>query len=77
VWEYPLFDALFRRRSRWFGLGFEMTEGPFECKSRYAPLPLSAVEEYARCRMDGFSGMALWDQNNHVGRPSHRAIHDQ
>jgi hypothetical protein len=24
VWEYPLFDALFGRRTRRFGLGFEM-----------------------------------------------------
>jgi hypothetical protein len=27
VWEYPLFDALYGRRSRRFGLGFEMAEG--------------------------------------------------
>jgi hypothetical protein len=24
VWRYPLFEALFGRRSRRFGLGFEM-----------------------------------------------------
>src|SRR5262249_6794694 len=41
VWEYPLFDALFGRRSRRFGLGFEMAEGPFKYKSRHEPLPLS------------------------------------
>ena len=27
VWEYPLFEALFGRRSRRFGLGLETTEG--------------------------------------------------
>jgi hypothetical protein len=25
VWEYPLFDAFYGRRTRRFGLGFEMT----------------------------------------------------
>jgi hypothetical protein len=38
VWEYPLFDALFGRRSRRFGLGFEMTEGPFKYKSQRVSL---------------------------------------
>jgi len=28
VWDYPLFEALFGRRSRRFGRGFAMTEGP-------------------------------------------------
>jgi hypothetical protein len=27
VWDYPLFEALYGRRSRRFGLGFAMTEG--------------------------------------------------
>ena len=45
VWEYPLFDALFGRRSRRFGLGFEMTEGPFKYKSQRVSLPLSDLEE--------------------------------
>jgi len=64
VWEYPLFDALFGRRSRRFGLGFEMTDGPFNYKSRHDPLPLSEVEEAMLVAAGvGFSGMALWDQN--------------
>ena len=33
AWSYPLFEALYGRRSRRFGLGFEMPEGPF----RYSP----------------------------------------
>ena len=28
AWSYPLFEALYGRRSRRFGLGFEMPEGP-------------------------------------------------
>ena len=64
VWEYPLFDALFGRRSRRFGLGFEMAEGPFKYKSRHEPLPLSEVEEAILVAAGvGFSGMALWDQH--------------
>jgi len=35
VWEYPLFDALYGRRSRRFGLGFEMVEGPTPYKSQH------------------------------------------
>ena len=27
AWSYPLFEASYRRRSRRFGLGFEMQEG--------------------------------------------------
>lgn len=45
VWEYPLVDALFGRRSRRFELHFEMTVGPFKYKSRREPLPLSELEE--------------------------------
>lgn len=64
VWEYSLFDALFGRRSRRFGLGFEMTEGPFKYRSQHAPVPLSEIEEAVLAAAGvGFSGMALWDQN--------------
>jgi hypothetical protein len=37
--------ALFGRRSRRFGLGFEMADGPFKYKSQQASLPLSDIEE--------------------------------
>jgi hypothetical protein len=43
--EYPLFDAIYARRSRRFGLGFAMAEGPFKYTSRHAALPLSETEE--------------------------------
>jgi hypothetical protein len=63
VWNYPLFDALFGRRSRRFGLGLEITEGPYKYKSRHAPLPLSEREEAILVAAGiGFSGTALWDQ---------------
>jgi hypothetical protein len=64
VWEYPLFDALYGRRSRRFGLGFAMVEGPSKYTSRHAPLPLSEAEEALLVAAGvGFSGMALWDQS--------------
>lgn len=64
VWDYPLFEALYGRRSRRFGLGFEMPEGPFRHKSAQAPVPLSETEEALLVAAGiGFSGMALWDQS--------------
>ena len=64
VWEYPLFEALYGRRSRRFGLGFEMTEGPFKYRSHRAPVPLSDVEEALPVAAGvGFSGIALWGQS--------------
>jgi hypothetical protein len=64
VWEYPLFDALYGRRTRRFGLGFEIAHGPYLYKSSRAPTPLCAVEEAVLVAAGiGFSGMALWDQN--------------
>jgi len=64
VWEYPLFEALYGRRSRRFGLGFEMNEGPSKYRSPHAPLPLSEAEEALLVAAGvGFSGIALWDQS--------------
>jgi hypothetical protein len=69
VWEYPLFEALFGRRSRRFGLGFEMTDGPFKYKSQRAPLPLGELEEALLVAAGvGFSGIALWDQSRPLPR---------
>src|ERR1700726_671409 len=45
VWDYPLFAALYGRRSRRFGLGFEIAEGPLRYRSRHAALPLDEFEE--------------------------------
>jgi hypothetical protein len=63
VWEYPLFEALYGRRSRRFALGCEMTEGPFKYKSQHAAVPLNDLEEALLVGAGtGFSGIALWDQ---------------
>src|SRR6201998_2574212 len=62
AWSYPLFDALYGRRSRRFGLGFEMAEGAFRYKSAHAPVPPGELEEALLVGAGaGFSGLALWD----------------
>src|SRR5215471_14194194 len=67
VWKYPLFEALFGRRSRRFGRGFAMSEGPFQYASPHAPLPLSELEEALLVAAGvGCSGIALWE----LSRPS-------
>jgi hypothetical protein len=67
VWDYPLFEALYGRRSRRFGRGFAMDGGPFAYASEHAPLPLSELEEALLVAAGvGFSGIALWD----LSRPS-------
>ncbi len=62
VWSYPLFEAIYGRRSRRFGLGFEMPEGPFRYRSTHAPVPLTEFEEALLVGAGaGFSGLAFWD----------------
>ena len=62
AWSYPLFEALYGRRSRRFGLGFEMPEGPFRYRSPHTPVPLSEIEVALLVGAGaGFSGLALWD----------------
>lgn len=41
---FPLLDALFGRRSRRFGLGMSIPDGPLAYTSAHAPLPLSDLE---------------------------------
>src|SRR5262245_19319296 len=62
AWSYPLFEALYGRRSRRFGLGFEMPEGPFRYRSALAAVPLSELEEALLVGAGaGFSGLGFWD----------------
>jgi len=66
VWQYPLFEALYGRRSRRFALGFEIVEGSLRHASRAAPLPLSELEEALLVAAGvGITGTPLWD----MGRP--------
>jgi hypothetical protein len=60
--DYPLLDALTKRRSRRFALGMEIASGPLAHKSRHSPMPLTEEEEgllaFAAC---GITGYALLD----------------
>src|ERR1051326_274724 len=67
VWEYPLFEALFGRRSRRFGRGFAMTEGPFQYTSPHPPLPLSELEGWSRRPAGVASSGFAWGE---LSRPS-------
>ena len=62
VWSYSLMEALYARRTRRFGMGFEMTEGPFRYKSTQAPVSLSEhsgpVELSDMALLAGFYGRA-------------------
>jgi hypothetical protein len=71
VWDYPLFEALFGRRSRRFGLGFEINEGPFRYKSARSAVPLSEFEEALLVAAGiGVTGLPLWDSSR---PPTYRA----
>ena len=62
AWNVPLFEAIFTRRSRRFGLGMEIKRGPNAYKSEAEPLPLSLEEEAMLCMAaTGMSGMNLAD----------------
>ncbi|HXJ58465.1 MAG TPA: hypothetical protein VNU68_17555 [Verrucomicrobiae bacterium] len=57
--SYPLLSALRERRSRRFGLGMCISDGPLAFRSRRPPQPLSEEEEaalvFAACGITGFA----------------------
>lgn len=60
--RYPLLDALIKRRSRRFGLGMKMAEGPLAYQSQHAAVPLSEDEEACLTfAAAGITGYALLD----------------
>jgi hypothetical protein len=67
AWRYPLFEALYGRRSRRVARGFAISEGPLQYVSRAASLPLSELEEAVLVAAGaGITGTPLWD----MGRPA-------
>ncbi len=60
--QYPLVDALLRRRSRRFGQSMRLNGGPLSYASLHTPRPLTVEEEamlaFAAC---GVTGYALGD----------------
>ena len=62
AWNMPVFEAIFTRRSRRFGLGMEIKHGPNAFKSQEDPIPLTLEEEAMLCMAaTGMSGMNLSD----------------
>ncbi|NIP29469.1 MAG: hypothetical protein GTO02_03740, partial [Candidatus Dadabacteria bacterium] len=60
--NYSLLDSIFSRRSRRFGLGMEIPEGTLQYKSKYAPHPLSDLEEaFLVWAGTGTTGLSLGD----------------
>ena len=69
AWNFPLFEAIFKRRSRRFGLGMEIPEGPNKFKSQHDPVPLDEVEEAMLIAAGtGVTGLNLSDMP-HTPRP--------
>jgi hypothetical protein len=62
AWNYPLFDAIFNRRSRRMALGAEIPGGPTKYKSEKPPMSLDEVEEAMLVQAGtGISGLNLSD----------------
>src|SRR5260370_35668001 len=70
--NYPLHQALQGRRSRRFGMGMKIEQGPFAYESPYPPQPLTEDEEailaFAAC---GITGYALADLAYGKGQGGH------
>src|SRR5208282_1224073 len=62
AWNFSLFDAIMNRRSRRFGLGMEISEGPNKFKSPNEPVPLDELEEAILIAAGtGITGLNLGD----------------
>ena len=56
---YPLLDAMRGRRSRRFGMGMKIPDGPFAYESSHEPLPHTEAKEaplaFAACGVTGYA----------------------
>src|SRR3990170_6700537 len=69
LFQSPLMEAILGRRSRRFGLGMEITQGPNRFKSPHAPVPLTELEEAILVGAGtGITGISLADMP-HSPRP--------
>ena len=67
--SFPLFEAIYGRRSRRFGLGMEIKEGPNQFTSPHPPEPLTELEEALLLSAGtGVTGFNLADMP-HTPRP--------
>lgn len=68
AFSFPLTQAILTRRSRRFGLGMEISEGPLAYKSDSPPIPLSKEEEAFLVWMGtGIKSKNLSDMPPHLG----------
>ncbi len=62
AWNYPLMEAILKRRSRRVGLGAQIQGGPLQFRSDKEPLSLSELEEAMLIQAaTGMSGYLLGD----------------
>jgi hypothetical protein len=67
--DYPLLSALQQRRSRRFGPGMEIPEGPFAYRSQVTPQPLTEADEAAMIFAGaGITGYAIADLSFGTGQ---------
>ncbi len=60
--DYPLFDSIFNRRSRRFGLGMKLEDEDLGFESKYDPVPLEEMEEaLIAWSGTGLTGLCLAD----------------
>jgi len=60
LFNQSLFEALARRRTRRFGLGYKINDGITNFESKKAPIPLTELELAVLCwAADGVTGLAL------------------
>jgi hypothetical protein len=59
--EYPLWDAIFGRRSRRVAAGASFRSGTFSFTSALQPQPLSRLEEAFLIAATGITGLPYWD----------------
>jgi hypothetical protein len=59
--EYPLWDAIFGRRSRRVAAGSTFRSGSLSFDSKLAPQPLSRLEEAYLIAATGVTGLPYWD----------------
>lgn len=68
--NFPLLDALFGRRSRRFGVGMSIPDGPLAYTSTLPPQPLSEIERAVLVAVGvGISGWNLGIPHTEVGEP--------
>ena len=73
--EYPLWDAIFGRRSRRVAAGSAFRSGTLSFQSKLDPQPLSRLEEAYLIAATGVTGLPYWDNPYETagGKPLHEA----